>query len=391
MRRRRGTCPAQTREQTLRELDDGEDTERTAGSTCLNPVGGGGAVGRLLQKLLGNSRSKGKGTPGAEAPTHRSRHGGRVGRGATVSSSRAELPDDVEGFSRGRSPIPSGTSFSGGTDTTGARSPRSSRPSSAIRVAAESGVRPRSDGPWPASVSTSSAVDVSPRATTSTSTRRSRLAWSSRRVRRRTRRSTSTACGRRRELSVLDPARHLGLGRRAERFGRVGPRPPARGGVGADHGAARARRPCRALRLSFAGPNRSAGGAGQAIRRPVRRAEPAPHERPRCRAAYTRMGAAIRHGSSVLEEQGGTVRRLLVVLSDGFAYDHSYEGDYAEADARRALAEARRRGTACLCLSIGAGTDAESLRRVFGTAAHASFIRSRVSSRPRPVRCSCRR
>ena len=34
-----------------------------------------------------------------------------------------------------------------------------------------------------------------------------------------------------------------------------------------------------------------------------------------------------------------------MVLSDGFAYDHNYEGDYAKADARRALAEARRRGT----------------------------------------------
>jgi nitric oxide reductase activation protein len=92
--------------------------------------------------------------------------------------------------------------------------------------------------------------------------------------------------------------------------------------------------------------------------------------------AYTRMGAAIRHGSSVLDDEGGTVRRLLVVLSDGFAYDHNYEGGYAEADARRALAEARRRGTACLCLSIGAATDAESLRRVFGTAAYASFLRT---------------
>jgi nitric oxide reductase activation protein len=89
--------------------------------------------------------------------------------------------------------------------------------------------------------------------------------------------------------------------------------------------------------------------------------------------AYTRVGAAIRHGASVLERTGGTSRRLLVVLSDGFAYDHGYEGAYGEADARRALAEARRRGTGCLCLSIGAGTDAEALRRVFGTAAHASI------------------
>src|SRR4029077_5902917 len=30
--------------------------------------------------------------------------------------------------------------------------------------------------------------------------------------------------------------------------------------------------------------------------------------------AYTRLGAAIRHGASVLERDGGTTRRLLVVL-----------------------------------------------------------------------------
>ena len=88
-------------------------------------------------------------------------------------------------------------------------------------------------------------------------------------------------------------------------------------------------------------------------------------------AAYTRLGAAIRHGSAVLAREGGTSRRLLVVLSDGFAYDHGYEGRYGEADARRALAEARRNGVGCLCLSLGAPTDTEALRRVFGTAAHA--------------------
>jgi nitric oxide reductase NorD protein len=88
--------------------------------------------------------------------------------------------------------------------------------------------------------------------------------------------------------------------------------------------------------------------------------------------AYTRLGAAIRHGASVLEERGGTSRRLLVVLSDGFAYDHGYGGRYGEADARRALTEARRRGLGCLCLSVGAGTAPAALRRVFGTAAHAT-------------------
>jgi nitric oxide reductase NorD protein len=88
--------------------------------------------------------------------------------------------------------------------------------------------------------------------------------------------------------------------------------------------------------------------------------------------AYTRLGAAIRHGASALEERGGTSRRLLVVISDGFAYDHGYGGRYGEADARRALSEARRRGLGCLCLSVGAGTAPSALRRVFGTAAHAT-------------------
>src|SRR5262249_60431423 len=87
-------------------------------------------------------------------------------------------------------------------------------------------------------------------------------------------------------------------------------------------------------------------------------------------AGFPRRGAAIRHSASVLEERGGTSRRLLVVLSDGLAYDHGYERRYGEADARRALDETRRRGTGCLCVTVGAATDAVALRRGFGTAAH---------------------
>jgi hypothetical protein len=88
--------------------------------------------------------------------------------------------------------------------------------------------------------------------------------------------------------------------------------------------------------------------------------------------AFTRLGAAIRHGSALLDAGGGTPRRLLVVLSDGFAYDHGYEGGYGEADGRRALLEARRRGIGCLCLSVGADTELGALQRVFGAAAHAA-------------------
>jgi hypothetical protein len=92
-------------------------------------------------------------------------------------------------------------------------------------------------------------------------------------------------------------------------------------------------------------------------------------------AAYTRLGAAIRHATAVARHQSGTPRRLLVVISDGFAYDHGYEGTYGEADARRALAEAANGGVGCVCLSVGAPTDTEDLQRVFGTAAHAQVRR----------------
>jgi nitric oxide reductase NorD protein len=91
--------------------------------------------------------------------------------------------------------------------------------------------------------------------------------------------------------------------------------------------------------------------------------------------AYSRLGAAIRHGSAVLDARGGTSRRLLVVVSDGLAYDHGYERAYGAADARRALTEARRRGTGCVCLTVGAGTDVGSLKKVFGSTAHATIGR----------------
>jgi hypothetical protein len=92
-------------------------------------------------------------------------------------------------------------------------------------------------------------------------------------------------------------------------------------------------------------------------------------------AAYSRLGAAIRHGAAVLKQRGGTSRRLLVVLSDGLAYDHGYEPVYGAADARRALAEARSEGVGCLCLTVGASTEVGAIRRVFGSAAHATIPR----------------
>lgn len=92
-------------------------------------------------------------------------------------------------------------------------------------------------------------------------------------------------------------------------------------------------------------------------------------------AGYTRMGAAIRHAGEIIKHEAGTSNRLLVVLSDGFPYDDGYEGRYAEADARQALAEVREDGVAVLCLSIAASTPTDSLDRVFGSAAHAGAPR----------------
>ena len=89
-------------------------------------------------------------------------------------------------------------------------------------------------------------------------------------------------------------------------------------------------------------------------------------------SSYTRLGAGIRGAGEILKTEAGTPNRLLVVLSDGFPYDDGYEGRYAEADAYKALEELRADGVACLCLSIGAAAAADSLERVFGSAGHAS-------------------
>lgn len=68
-------------------------------------------------------------------------------------------------------------------------------------------------------------------------------------------------------------------------------------------------------------------------------------------AGFTRLGAAIRHGTHQLVTRAGTGHRLLVTVGDGIAYDDGYEGDHAVADCRRAVAEARANAVACVALS----------------------------------------
>ncbi|MFD0691667.1 nitric oxide reductase activation protein NorD [Actinomadura fibrosa] len=89
-------------------------------------------------------------------------------------------------------------------------------------------------------------------------------------------------------------------------------------------------------------------------------------------SGYTRLGAGIRGAGEILKARAGTPHRLLLVLSDGFPYDDGYEGRYAEADVRKALEELHSDGVACLCLSLGSTASTTALKRVFGSAGHAS-------------------
>jgi nitric oxide reductase NorD protein len=84
---------------------------------------------------------------------------------------------------------------------------------------------------------------------------------------------------------------------------------------------------------------------------------------------YTRMGAAIRHGSALLADQAAG-RRLLLLLTDGKPNDlDQYEGRYGIEDTRQAVLEARRLGLQAFCVTIDAkGND--YLPHLFGTSGY---------------------
>ena len=67
---------------------------------------------------------------------------------------------------------------------------------------------------------------------------------------------------------------------------------------------------------------------------------------------YTRMGAALRYGTQLLEAQPAN-RRLLLLLSDGKPNDlDKYEGRYGIEDTRHAVLAARRLGLQPYCVTI---------------------------------------
>ena len=85
-------------------------------------------------------------------------------------------------------------------------------------------------------------------------------------------------------------------------------------------------------------------------------------------AGYTRMGAAIRHGTFLLQSEKHCAHRLLILVTDGISYDQDYENRYAEQDTRKALEEARTQGCACVCLCVGGSVSPEQLAALFGPA-----------------------
>ncbi len=108
----------------LAELDDGEVDDADEPDLFTSPVGGGGAIGKWLKKMLSSVRKTGSGggPPGADSPTITS-----TGPRAAQTRCRRWLPlrprmDSTEPTSKPMaSPIPSGTSIARVTGRTGAR------------------------------------------------------------------------------------------------------------------------------------------------------------------------------------------------------------------------------------------------------------------------------
>ncbi len=362
-------------EKALHDLDDGEiDDDRPPLDFLSSPVGGGGPIGRLLKRLLGDVRSGGSGAPGADSPTHRTRRSTRVARLSAVTTRAVSMVDDAAAVvARGSAVYPEWDVFGRRyrhewcTVVEGAVEPA---PESALGVPDAHALRralARLGTELERRHRHLQGDDIDIDATVEAFVKRAAGSAPDDAI-------YVNAVRSRRDLSVLVL---LDVSGSAEE-------PAASGGTVHEHQRRAAAGLVAALHdlgdrvalYAF----RSQGRAAVEVL-PVKRFDDAVDAAVLRRLggivprAYTRLGAAIRHGSAVLEADGGTSRRVLVVLSDGFAYDHGYEGAYGEADARRALAEARRRGTACVCLSIAASTDPEALRRVFGTSAHARIPR----------------
>jgi len=369
-----GHVPRRETKEALEELDDGEVDDTDDPDLFTSPVGGGGFIGKWLKKMLSSARKSGRsggGPPGADAPTHRTNS---ANRGAyAVSSTASVSAEEVADIKPGGFSYPEWDA-----------NRKSYRPD----WCTVHEVEPRIKASAPQAID--GAIGV-----------RRPLARLGMGLHRRHRQSQGDdididaavearvevragsvpdeavyldSLRRRRDLSVLllldvsgSAAEPGTLGRTVHQQQRaaIADLTVALNDLG-DRVALYAYYSQGRTVVNMVPVKRFDDHLDARVIRRLNSLEP---------GAYSRLGAAIRHGSAVLEARGGTSRRLLVVVSDGLAYDHGYERAYGAADARRALTEARRRGTGCVCLTVGAGTDVASLQKVFGSAAHATVGR----------------
>ena len=331
----RNHAPPREKQALLRELED-DVGEGPVVDILSSPVGGGGPIGRLLKRLLGDARSSGTGAPGADAPTRFARSSNHVSRMGSPTTGRIdrirrriswtpfEDPSTRNGMCTTADIGLSGARWLSSSPTTGERSRTPRRDTRSLRRAlARLGTeleRHRRQ-PQGEDLDLDAAVDsyVEVRAGSFPD---DAIYIESQRSRR--------------DLSVLVLL---------DISGSAG-EPSGSGGIVHDHQLSAAADLTAALhevgdRVALYG-FRSQGRSAVHIF-PVKRFDDGLSTLTEGRlgglrpGGFTRLGAAIRHGASTLEREGGTGRRLLVVLSDGFAYDHGYEGAYGEADARRAL------------------------------------------------------
>ncbi|MDI6797380.1 MAG: VWA domain-containing protein [Desulfatibacillaceae bacterium] len=85
-------------------------------------------------------------------------------------------------------------------------------------------------------------------------------------------------------------------------------------------------------------------------------------------ARNTRMGAAIRHASSILAQRESRVR-LLILLGDGFPNDTDYKGSFAIEDTRMAIREAKSKNIFVHAITVNLPAAAQ-LDRLFGEVRH---------------------
>lgn len=82
----------------------------------------------------------------------------------------------------------------------------------------------------------------------------------------------------------------------------------------------------------------------------------------------TRMGAAIRHGTSRLEAYPAKVK-LMIIIGDGFPNDLEYKGAYAIADTRKAILEARSKNIHVKAVTVNISDDIR-LDNLYGDVHH---------------------